>query len=201
VQVDLRTERTFANMLRAVLRQDANVMMVGEIRDADTARVAVRAAMTGHWVISTLHTTDAASAIDTLHNLGIPPYLICSSVMVVVAQRLIRKVCPVCREAFEPDSSMLSDLGITAEQAKKTTFYRPVGCDECFHTGYKGRTGIFEILELDEKLKKMIMSNATHDRIVKQARSQGMSSLMEAGVRKIAAGITTPEEVLRVSTL
>jgi type II secretory ATPase GspE/PulE/Tfp pilus assembly ATPase PilB-like protein len=201
VQVDMRVDRTFATMLRAVLRQDANVMMVGEIRDEDTAHVAVRAAMTGHWVISTLHTNDAVGAIDTLQHLKVPAYLIASSVVAVVAQRLIRKVCPACREAFEPDAAMLADLGLTATTAADMTFYKPVGCDECFQTGYKGRTGLFEVLQMDDKIKKMMLSNATRDRISKHARTHGMGSLMEYGVKKIAAGITTPEEVLRVTTL
>ena len=201
VEIDHRVDRTFANMLRAVLRQDANVMMVGEIRDEDTAGVAVRAAMTGHMVFSTLHANDAVGAIGALRHLGIPPYLVTSAVHTVAAQRLVRKVCPRCREPYTPDESLLRAAGLDPQEVRRMIFYKAVGCKECYRTGYRGRTGIFEILPMDDTIKSMVLSGASHDEIVKAAREKGMLSLMEAGVKKVQEGAVTLEELLRVTTL
>jgi type II secretory ATPase GspE/PulE/Tfp pilus assembly ATPase PilB-like protein len=201
VEIDHRVDRTFANMLRAVLRQDANVMMVGEIRDEDTAAVAVRAAMTGHMVFSTLHANDAVGAIGALRHLGIPAYLVTSAVHTVAAQRLVRKVCPRCREPYTPDESLLRAAGLDPQEVRRMIFYKAVGCKECYRTGYRGRTGIFEILSMDETIKSMVLAGAGHDEIVKSARERGMMSLMQAGVKKVQEGAVTLEELLRVTTL
>jgi type IV pilus assembly protein PilB len=201
VEIDHRVDRTFANMLRAVLRQDANVMMVGEIRDEDTAGVAVRAAMTGHMVFSTLHANDAVGAISALRHLGIPPYLVMSAVHTVIAQRLVRKVCPRCREPYTPDESLLRAAGLDPLEVRRMIFYKAVGCKECYRTGYHGRTGIFEILSMDDQIRSMVLAGASHDDLVKAAREKGMLSLMQAGVRKVQEGAVTLEELLRVTTL
>ena len=201
VEIDHRVDRTFANMLRAVLRQDANVMMVGEIRDEDTAGVAVRAAMTGHMVFSTLHANDAVGAIGALRHLGIPAYLVTSAVHTVAAQRLVRKVCPRCREPYTPDESLLRAAGLDPQEVRRMIFYKAVGCKECYRTGYRGRTGIFEILPMDDTIKSMVLSGAGHDDIVRTAREKGMLSLMQAGVKKVQEGAVTLEELLRVTTL
>jgi type II secretory ATPase GspE/PulE/Tfp pilus assembly ATPase PilB-like protein len=201
VEIDHRVDRTFANMLRAVLRQDANVMMVGEIRDEDTAAVAVRAAMTGHMVFSTLHANNAVGAIGALRHLGIPPYLITSAVHTVVAQRLVRKVCARCREPYTPDESLLRAAGLDPQEARRMIFYKAVGCKECYRTGYRGRTGIFEILSMDDAIKSMVLADAGHDEIVKAASEKGMMNLMQAGVKKVQEGAVTLEELLRVTTL
>jgi type II secretory ATPase GspE/PulE/Tfp pilus assembly ATPase PilB-like protein len=200
VQVDLRVHRTFADMLRSVVRQDTNVMMVGEIRDTDTAEIAVRASLTGHLVFSTLHANDAVGAVDTLKHLGIKPFLIASSVVAVIAQRLVRRICPVCRGAYDPPSALLKAAGLTSEQIDGITFYRPVGCDRCHQTGYRGRSGIFEVFRLDEEMKGLILDGAPHDAVKKQARKAGMTTLMESGLAKVKAGTTTVEELLRVTT-
>ncbi|MGO8705089.1 MAG: GspE/PulE family protein [Candidatus Brocadiia bacterium] len=201
VEIDHRVDRTFANMLRAVLRQDANVMMVGEIRDEDTAAVAVRAAMTGHMVFSTLHANDAVGAIGALRHLGIPAYLVTSAVHTVAAQRLVRKVCPRCREPYTPDESLLRAAGLDPQEVRRMIFYKAVGCKECYRTGYRGRTGIFEILSMDETIKSMVLAGSGHDEMVKAAREKGMMSLMQAGVKKVQEGAVTLEELLRVTTL
>ncbi|MDP6438484.1 MAG: ATPase, T2SS/T4P/T4SS family [Candidatus Brocadiia bacterium] len=199
VQVDLRTELTFASMLRSVLRQDADVMMVGEIRDSDTAHVAVRAAMTGHLVLSTLHTNDAVGAIITLRHLGVPAFLIPNSVIVVVAQRLVRVVCPDCRRKFKPPKSVLSAAGLSPQAARSITFYEAVGCEKCFQAGYRGRTGIYEIFRMSEGIKEMILQGAGHGELLEQAAEEGMLTLMKAGMAKVRAGVTTLEELLRVT--
>jgi type II secretory ATPase GspE/PulE/Tfp pilus assembly ATPase PilB-like protein len=200
VQVDLRVHRTFADMLRSVVRQDTNVMMVGEIRDPETAEIAVRASLTGHLVFSTLHANDAIGAIDTLKHLGIKPFLIASSVVAVIAQRLVRRICPVCREAYEPSARLMEAAGITPKMADGITFYRPVGCDKCHQTGYRGRSGIFEVFRFDEEMKALILEGTPHDVIKKQAHEAGMTTLMECGLSKVRAGLTTVEELLRVTT-
>ncbi len=201
VEIDHRVDRTFANMLRAVLRQDANVMMVGEIRDEDTAAVAVRAAMTGHVVFSTLHANDAVGALGALRHLGIPPYLVTSAVHTVAAQRLVRKVCPRCREPYTPDESLLRAAGLDPQAVRRMIFYKAVGCKECYRTGYRGRTGIFEVLSMDDTIKNMVLTGSGHDEIVRVAREKGMMSLMQAGIKKVQEGAVTLEELLRVTTL
>ena len=201
VQIDPRIDRSFANMLRAVIRQDANVMMVGEIRDGDTANVAVRAAMTGHLVFSTLHTNDAAQAVVALGHLGVAPFLIPNALICIVAQRLVRRLCPACRETYKPKKAELAAIGLTAAKARPMTFYKAVGCEKCMHAGYKGRTGIFEVLPIGEAFKVAIINGSTHADLLALAKQEGMSTLMEGGVEKIGAGITTIDEVLRVTTV
>ena len=199
VQVDLKIERTFANTLRAVLRQDADTLMVGEIRDNETARIAIRAALTGHMVFSTLHTNNAVGAISTLEHLGIPPFLITNAVIGVVAQRLVRRTCPACRKKYKPSASLLRELAISPQQAGKIKSYKPVGCDECYQTGYKGRTGIFELMEMTDPLKDLILNRTSEQEMRTQANKDGMITLHEACIRKLEEGMTTLEEMARVT--
>lgn len=187
----------FASGLRAILRQDPDIIMVGEIRDYETAEMAVRAALTGHLVFSTLHTNDAVGTIVRLINMGIEPFLICSALTMSVAQRLMRRVCPDCVEAFRPTSDMLKGLGLNGS-GKDILFYRGKGCAKCKRTGYFGRTGIFEILEVNQRIKDLILQRALPETIYRLAIEQGMTSLREAAVSKVLNGITTFEEVLRV---
>jgi len=199
VQVDLRVDRTFANMLRSVLRQDANTLMVGEIRDVDTAQVAVRAAMTGHLVFSTLHTNDAVGAVQALSHYKVEPFLTASALTMVAAQRLVRRVCPECREPHKPSRAVLKEIGLTAQKAAHMTFYRAAGCSECYHTGYRGRTGIFEVFSVTEKVREAIVANATHDELHALAVSEGMLTLWDLGMKKVLSGETTLEELMRVT--
>jgi len=191
VQIDADIDLTFANTLRAALRQDIDVLLVGEIRDPDTARIAIRAAMTGHLVFSTLHTNDAPEAISTLRNMGIPSYLIASALTAVVGQRLVRKICPNCREPFTPPKTLLKEIGLP-ESTKK--LYRGKGCEICYHTGCKGRTGIFEILEITPEIRKLINLDKSIDEIAKTAK---MKTLADRCRQKVKNGIVTPEEFLR----
>ncbi len=195
VQIDPDIGVTFANTLRAVLRQDVDVILVGEIRDVETAQIAIRAAMTGHLVFSTLHTNDAPDAVNTLRNMGIPSYLLSSALSAIIAQRLVRVNCEKCKTPYKPDASILKDVGLPTNVKK---LYRGVGCDYCYHTGFKGRTGIFEILEITPKIRKMIAENATPEEIAKEARLRTMADHCR---EKIKRGITTPEEFLRVVRL
>ncbi|MFW5923804.1 MAG: GspE/PulE family protein, partial [Planctomycetota bacterium] len=199
VQVDRRIERNFPDMLRSVVRQDANVMMVGEIRDPETANVAVGAARTGHLLLSTMHTNDAAGALITLQHLGVPNFLVANSVTTVIAQRLVRKICPHCREPHEPEDALIQSMQVSEEQRSNITFYRADGCDECFQTGYIGRTGIFEVLQLGPEIRHLVLSDADRSEIVDISREEGMLTLQEAGMNKVRMGITTLEEVARVT--
>jgi type IV pilus assembly protein PilB len=192
VQIDPDIDLTFANTLRAALRQDIDVLLVGEIRDADTARIAIRAAMTGHLVFSTLHTNDAPEAISTLRNMGIPSYLIASALTSVLAQRLVRCICPDCKKGFTPTKQLLKSLHLP-ESTKK--LYRGEGCDQCFHTGNRGRTGIFEVLEISGPIRKMIGEDEATDKIMKTAKLKTMSDRCR---QKVKDGIVAPEEFLRV---
>ena len=201
VEVDARVQRSFANMLRSAVRQDVDVMMLGEIRDEDAANVAIRAAMTGHMVLSTLHTNDAVGAINALIHYGIKPYVIVNAVIAVVAQRLVRKVCPECRQAFSPAESQLRAAGLTSEEAGEITFYKAVGCDECGGTGYRGRTGVFEVFPFSDTINTMLLNGEPHDALARQALAEGMQTLMQAGLSKVRSGVTTLDELLRVTTL
>ncbi len=192
VQIDTDIEVTFANTLRAALRQDIDVLLVGEIRDSDTARIAIRAAMTGHLVFSTLHTNDAPEAITTLRNMQIPSYLISSALTCVVAQRLVRKICPDCRTPFTPTKPLLKSLRLP-ESTKK--LYRGKGCDNCYHTGNKGRTGIFEILEITADIRRQIAADEPTEKIVKSAKLKTMADRCRL---KVKQGSVAPEEFLRV---
>jgi type II secretory ATPase GspE/PulE/Tfp pilus assembly ATPase PilB-like protein len=196
VEVDPKAGVTFASGLRSILRQDADILMVGEIRDPETATVAVRAALTGQQLFSTLHTVDAPSAITTLENLGIQPYLIASALSGVVAQRLVRRVCTACRRWYTPSPAVLRQVGLSAGQ-QECRFAYGVGCEECYHTGYLGRTGLFEILLTSDTIRHLIIEQAGERSLQAAAIREGMSTLAQSGIKKILQGITTPQEVMR----
>jgi type IV pilus assembly protein PilB len=199
VQVDQRVERTFAKMLRSVVRQDVNVMMVGEIRDGETADVAVGAARTGHLVLSTMHTNDSVGAIVTLQHLGVKPFMITNTVTVVIAQRLVRRLCPDCRVEYEPEGPVIEAAGLEKGEAGKITFYQATGCERCYQMGYRGRTGIYEVLRITPELKRLILNGADHDDIMKTAHGEGMRTLLESGLAKVRQGVTSIDELLRVT--
>ncbi|RPJ78335.1 MAG: type II secretion system protein GspE, partial [Deltaproteobacteria bacterium] len=199
IQVNPKIDLTFARGLRSIMRQDPDVMLVGEIRDKETADIAVQSALTGHLVFSTLHTNDAASAITRLVDIGIEPFLISSSVIAVMAQRLIRVLCPKCREAYVPDEAAKKSIGITNELAENDVIYRAKGCENCFNTGYKGRISIAEILVMNSRIKRMVLETFDSNIIMNEAMSQGMTTLRKDGLRKIVKGLTSISEVLRVT--
>ena len=198
MQVNPKINLTFAAGLRSILRQDPDVIMIGEIRDRETAEIAIHASLTGHLVFSTLHTNDAASAATRLIDMGIEPFLVASSVVAVLAQRLIRKVCPDCKQAYQPDDEELIRLGVVPGKAKPT-FYRGTGCPACTQTGYRGRTGIHELLVFDDEVRRLIGNKADAAAIRQAAVSRGMVLLKEEAAEKIFAGITTTEEVMRMT--
>jgi type IV pilus assembly protein PilB len=190
---------SFASALRAFLRQDPDVIMVGEIRDFETAEIAVKAALTGHLVLSTVHTNDAPSTINRLLNMGIEPFLISSSVNLIMAQRLARVVCPKCREPRELPASVLVDLGVAEEQAQPITAYHGIGCQHCAATGFRGRTALYEVMSMTEALRELILSGGSASDLKRQAMADGMKTLRQSGVEKICEGLTTVEEVMRVT--
>ena len=202
-QVTIRPEikLTFAAALRSILRQDPNVVMVGEMRDAETGDIAVKAALTGHLVLSTLHSTTAPGAITRLLNMGIEPFLITSSLLLAGSQRLVRKVCMQCRESYEPSKELMEQVGITDKMLKgqKPVFYRGKGCDACKKSGYSGRAVLLEAMTMTPQVKSLILKNAQEYEIKTVALKEGMKSLRENGVAKVIQGTTTPEEVLRVT--
>jgi general secretion pathway protein E len=200
IQVNPKIELTFASGLRSILRQDPDVIMVGEIRDAETAKIAIQAALTGHLVFSTLHTNDSCGAITRLIDMGIEPFLVASSVIAVMAQRLLRRVCPACREPHRPSVEELRQLGITADQLEgSTVFNTGPGCPECKQTGYRGRLGIHELLIIDDDVRNLTMKASDSASIRRVAAAKGMNSLREDGAEKVLHGMTTIEEVLRVT--
>jgi general secretion pathway protein E len=199
IQVNRKIGLTFARGLRSIVRQDPDVILVGEIRDQETAEIAVQSALTGHLVFSTLHTNDSASAITRLVDMGVEPFLISSSVRAVLAQRLIRVLCNHCKEVYRPDELAMKSIGMDPDSFKDTNFYRAKGCPNCFNTGYRGRRSIYEIMVLDDGLKNMILKTYDSDRIKKEALKQGMITLRQDGIQKILSGVTTIEEVLRVT--
>jgi general secretion pathway protein E len=190
---------TFARGLRSIVRQDPDVVLVGEIRDHETAEIAVQSALTGHLVFSTLHTNDSAGAITRLVDIGIEPFLISSSVIAVAAQRLIRVLCDKCKQAHRPDESLLAAIGISDQRSRGADIYRAVGCEACFHTGYKGRIGIFELMQMKQNLKSLILKFHDANQIMAEALKLNMVNLREDGIRKVLGGVTTIEEVLRVT--
>ncbi|HOK91433.1 MAG TPA: type II secretion system ATPase GspE [Spirochaetota bacterium] len=199
MQIKPKIGLTFAAGLRSILRQDPDIIMIGEIRDKETAEIAVQAALTGHRVFSTLHTNDAPSGVTRLVDMGIEPYLISSSVNAFLAQRLVRKICPNCREAYNPSREEITKANISISQSNKIKFYKGKGCDRCLNTGYAGRMGIFELMPVSDKIRKLIMSGADASEIKKQAIAEGMKTLIDDGIEKVLKGLTTLEEVLRVS--
>lgn len=196
-QVKPEIDFTFANALRSFLRQDPNVIMVGEIRDYETMEIAIRAAMTGHLVFSTLHTNDAPTTITRLLDMQGEPFLVSSSVTLVLAQRLVRRICPKCKHPFTPSESLIEKLGLIPEETNDIPFYRSSGCSYCNNTGYRGRIAVFEIMPVSPRIADMITNRATAQEIKRQARKEGMITLREDALNKLKAGITTPEEVLR----
>ena len=196
LQVNEEIGLTFAKALRSFLRQDPDIIMVGEIRDAETADIAIRAALTGHLVLSTLHTNDAPSAIARLIDMGIAPYLLSSSLRLILAQRLVRKICESCKTIYEPEPALIKDLGF---DNLETTFYHGKGCAFCNNTGYKGRIAIYEVMPIDEQIRKAIISGANTDEIKKIAITNGMQTLRQSGIKKVLDGITTIDEVLEVT--
>ena len=189
----------FATALRSFLRQDPNIIMVGEIRDFETAEIAVKAALTGHLVLSTLHTNDAPSTISRLLNMGVEPFLVTASVNLVLAQRLARRICADCRQPVEKNVKALIDLGMRPEVAEKTALFKGTGCPKCANTGYKGRIAIYECMPFYESVKELVLQGASTAEVKAEAIRSGMQSLRMSGLQKLAEGITTPEEVLRVS--
>ncbi len=195
-QVNTKVDMTFARGLRAILRQDPDVVMVGEIRDLETAEIAVQASLTGHLVLSTLHTNSAVGAVTRLNDMGIEPFLLSSSLLGVLAQRLVRVLCQECREPYEADAATCALLGVDA--ASHTVIYKPKGCSTCNHLGYRGRTGIYELIMIDEELRRLIHNNAGEHDLEAYARKHG-PSIRQDGARNVLSGVTTLEEVLRVT--
>lgn len=199
IQVNPKIDLTFARGLRSIVRQDPDVILIGEMRDLETAEIGVQSALTGHLVFSTLHTNDSASAITRLVDLGIEPFLISSSVIAVIAQRLVRVLCKDCKQPYTPDPATLERLGLDPEQSRHTVFYRATGCSNCFQSGYRGRVGIYEILEMKQNLQNLILKTYDSHRIKNEAVRLGMTTLYQDGIRKVLDGVTTIEEVLRVT--
>ncbi|MCK9271972.1 GspE/PulE family protein [Candidatus Gracilibacteria bacterium] len=207
-EVNEKNGYTYETGLKALLRQDPDVIMIGEIRDGQTAQIAAQASLTGHLVLSTLHTKSAIEAIERLINMGLPPYILASSIDIIIAQRLVRKICVNCREEIEADSSqneiikwMMKDIGIEAvSKAKKEGFklYKGAGCEHCSHTGYKGRVGVYEVLNFNEEIKDMIRSGQSSETILKEARNQDFILMREDGVLKAMRGKITLEELFKV---
>lgn len=197
IQINPKVKLTFANGLRSILRQDPNVIMVGEIRDQETAEIAVHAALTGHLVFSTLHTNDAAGAITRLIDIGAEPFLLSSALIGVLAQRLVRMICKDCAQVYVPTKEALEDIGL--DESRKIKFYRGRGCSRCMDSGYRGRIGIFELMIMDDKMRNLVVSKASSGTIKKEALSSGTVALLDDGIRKIEEGLTTVEEVLRVT--
>lgn len=197
-QVNTKVEMTFARGLRAILRQDPDVVMVGEIRDLETAQIAVQASLTGHLVFSTLHTNSAVGAVTRLHDMGIEPFLLSSSLVGVIAQRLVRLLCTQCKQPYTPDAAQLQQLG-AAPHVHPMTLYRPVGCQHCHQTGYTGRTGVYELLEIDERQRELILRGTGEPEMLRHARAS-CPALRSDAMRRAIAGETSLEEVARVTT-
>jgi type IV pilus assembly protein PilB len=198
VQVNTKAGLTFANGLRSFLRQDPDIMMVGEIRDKETAEIAIQASLTGHLVLSTIHTNDAPSAVTRLVDMGVEPFLISSSVLGVLAQRLARTICAYCKESYAPPVEALHRLGLKPEEGEEILFYRGKGCDRCKGSGYKGRYGIFELMPMSETIRELVLKGSSADQIRHQAGAEGMKTLADDGILKVLEGATTIDELLRV---
>lgn len=200
VQVRTKIGLTFAAALRSILRQDPDIIMIGETRDEETAQIAIQAALTGHLVLSTIHTNSAPATITRLIDMHIEPFLIASTITIVIAQRLVRKLCPACKTPYTPTNEMLASIGLKPDQVKGVTFYKPVGCPECNNTGYRGRLAIFEVMKMTPAIAKLTMERADTSLLRAQAIKDGMTLLVEDGIAKIKAGLTTIEEVLSAAT-
>ncbi|MBL7156756.1 MAG: Flp pilus assembly complex ATPase component TadA [Candidatus Omnitrophica bacterium] len=199
IQVYPKIGLTFSNGLRTMLRHDPDIMMVGEVRDYETAEITIRVALTGHLVFSTLHTNDAAGGITRLVDMGVEPFLVASSVNAFLAQRLVRVICPECKRESKPDKEILRELEVTKKEALKVKMLEGKGCESCKYTGYKGRTAIYEVLVVTEEIRKVILDRAASDEIKRKAVSLGMHTLRQDGWQKVKMGITTPSEVIRVT--
>jgi general secretion pathway protein E/type IV pilus assembly protein PilB len=199
VQVNSDINLTFAAALRSILRQAPNIIMIGEIRDLETANIAVQASLTGHLVFSTLHTNDAPAAVTRMVDMGVKPFLVASAVRAIMAQRLIRKVCSKCKTPYKPTDYEMQALKLNPDEVKNATIFRGAGCGECSKTGYRGRMGIYEIFSIDEEVRRLIYEKVPSNVIRARARELGMRTLREDGIRKIMSGITTPEEVISIT--
>ena len=200
-QVQVREEigLTFASALRAFLRQAPNIILVGEIRDFETAEIAVKASLTGHLVLSTLHTNDAPSTVSRLLNMGVEPFLVSASVILIAAQRLVRKLCPDCKEEEKLPASAFMQLGFSEDEAKSMKCYKAKGCPSCSGSGYKGRIALYEVMPVDGEIREMILEGASTDELKKTAVRLGMKSLRMSGLTKAKEGVTSIEEVMRVT--
>ncbi|MDA0659141.1 MAG: ATPase, T2SS/T4P/T4SS family [Planctomycetota bacterium] len=201
IPIDHDIGNTFAQCLRSILRQDPDIILVGEIRDLETAEIAIQASLTGHLVFSTLHTNDAPGTITRLRDMGIATFMITATVEAILAQRLVRRICSKCKEPVEPNTGQLMDLGINPKDAKGKFFYRGKGCDVCNNTGYKGRVGLFEFMLMNDDLREMILKNATTDELRKAAQKHGMITLRDYGVKFCFEGITSADEIIRETIL
>ena len=199
IQVNPKIDLTFARGLRSIVRQDPDVILVGEIRDRETADIAVQSALTGHLVFSTLHTNDSAGAMTRLVDIGVEPFLISSAVLAVIAQRLVRQLCPQCRQSYRPAPEAMRQLDIDPARLDGQVFYRPIGCPQCFQTGYKGRIAIFEILEMTAAMKSLLLKTFDANQIKAQALADGLITLRRDGIAKVLDGVTALAEVLRVT--
>jgi len=197
IQANFKIGLTFAKGLRSILRQDPDTVMVGEIRDQETAEMAIRSALTGHLVFSTLHTNDAVGSLVRLINMGIEPFLVCSSLSLAVAQRLVRRICPHCKEAYTPSETLLESLGLQPDRNEHILFYRGRGCEKCNNTGYYSRVGLFEILVINQSIRNLVLQNALPETIKRKALENGMTPLLESGLHKVIQGITSIEEILK----
>jgi type IV pilus assembly protein PilB len=197
-QVNVKEEigLTFPNCLRSFLRQDPDIMLVGEMRDFETCDIAIKASLTGHLVFSTLHTNDAASAVGRLVNMNVEPFLIANSIILVVAQRLVRRLCKKCRAKQDVPINSLVDMGFAEEEAKNVTVYKPKGCGQCNNTGYKGRIALFEVMQITDEIRDLILQKAHSREVKNKAMEQGMLTLRQSGLIKIKNGITSMEDVL-----
>jgi type IV pilus assembly protein PilB len=199
MQVHPRAGLTFASALRSVLRSDPDVILIGEVRDRDTAMISIEAALTGHLVLTSLHTSDAPSALPRLIEMGIEPYLVASSIECVVAQRLARRLCVRCRDSYRPTKAELTEAGFPANQLSKIReLFRPVGCSACSKTGYRGRLGLYEVMQTNEEIERLTVERAPSEEIRRAAQRNGMVTLREDGLQKVRNGLTSVEEVLRV---
>jgi len=201
VPIDAEIGNTFSACLRAILRQDPDRILVGEIRDVETAEIAVQAALTGHMVFSTLHTNDSPATVTRLRDMGVPPFLITATVEAILAQRLVRRICANCKEEIVPDAEVLADLELTTEQTVGKKFYRGRGCEKCHNSGYKGRLGLYELLIMTDELRDMVIRNASTEELRDTARRGGMVTLRDSGMLGIFDGLTTAEEVIRETIL
>ena len=204
IQVKPQIDLTFSNALRSIVRQDPDVIMIGEIRDLETAQIAMQSALTGHMVLSTIHTNDAAATINRLLDMGVEDYLLTSTVIGIEAQRLVRVLCTACKEPYQPVEEVVEQMGLRRFKSashvnKPLTLYHPKGCEQCGHTGYFGRLSIIEVLPMSDGLRSLIMRHATASELRAEGIAEGMETMYENGLKKAVEGVTTLEEVLRVT--